>query len=277
MRRAVPSCFSASPNCILGRPASLTVETIDLFDEVLVRLSTEIERRARADLALKLAVHIIAPPRVVRQLAHDEVEIAKPLLEHSQALTEDDLVSVAMTKGDDHRQILAGRPQIGERVTDALLERGGVPVVRRLAANRTARISLQGFDRLLIRSRNDDVLQRLLAERKDMPIPHVHQLIDIAGQTAKAHLKRVMPDVDHAMVERAVGGHVEHVHVLAGTATTRRDYSAAIAAIRPLITERMLNENAVKRFAMQERFEEMVCSLSALTGISLKILETVFR
>lgn len=260
----------------LGQAPKLNSDSIDLFDEILVRLTTEIERRARLDLARKLASVPHAPPRVMRQLAHDEIEIAKLVLERSLTLSEDDLISVAMTKGDDHRQILAGRPGISEPVTDALLERGGMPVARRLAANRTARISNAGFELLLTRSRTDDILQKLLAERKDLPLVHVHRLIDIAGHAARERLRRVMPDLDEQLADRAIGGQVQQAHALAGTATTRRDYTAALATVHPLVTARLLNEAAVKRFAMQERFEEMVCAISALTGLSLKVLESVF-
>lgn len=260
----------------LGQAGQLSTETINLFDEVLVRLTTEIERRARIQLARKLAAEPLAPPRVLRQLAHDVVEVATPVLTRNPALTEDDLISVAMTTSDAHRQIVAGRPHISERVTDALLERGNLPVARRLAANTTARISRSGFDRLLSRSRSDDILQKLLAERKDMSLAHVHQLIDFAGDAARERLRLVMPDVDADVINKAIHTETDHAHVLAGTATTRRDFSKAIDIVHPLVTARLLNEAAVKRFAMQERFEETVCALAALTGISLKTLENLF-
>lgn len=260
----------------LGQARQLSPDNVGLFDEVLVRLTTEIERRARIELARKFAAEPLAPPRMLRQLAHDVLEVATPVLTRNPALTEDDLISVAMTTSDEHRQIVAGRPHISERVTDALLERGNLPVARRLAANATARISRNGFDRLLSRSRSDDILQKLLAERKDLPLAHVHQLIDFAGNAARERLRAFMPDIDPAQVDKAIGAQTDHAHVLAGTATTRRDFSRAIDIVHPLVTARLLNEAAVKRFAMQERFEEMVCALAALTGISLKTLENLF-
>ncbi len=133
-----------------------------------MRLATEIERRSRIDLARRLATQAKAPPRTLRQLAHDEIDVARPVLAQSAALTDDDLVSVALTRSDSHRMVVAARPAISEPVTDALSERGGPPVLRRLAANGTARFSGRGFERMVARSRGDDILQRLLAERKDM-------------------------------------------------------------------------------------------------------------
>ncbi|MGL4496889.1 MAG: DUF2336 domain-containing protein [Beijerinckiaceae bacterium] len=274
-RRAV--MLAKIADLYLGQVDRLDVKGIDLFDEVLVRLATEIERRSRIDLARRLAMRPKAPPRTLRQLAHDEIDVARPVLEHSPDLTEDDLVSVSMTRGDAHREIVAARPNLSESVTDALSERGGAPVLRRLAANGTARISRHGFERMIHRARGDDILQRLLAERKDMPIQQVHQLIDIAGHAARMRLKLLMPQADGLAVDDMVATHLDHVHALAGSATTRLDYTRAIALVLPMLNDRTLSEETVRGFAVQERFEEVVCGLSGLSGLSLKVIESAFE
>ncbi|WP_342360010.1 DUF2336 domain-containing protein [Terrarubrum flagellatum] len=260
----------------LGQSRDIQSEALDLFDEVLVRLASEITRRVRFDLSRKLADADRGPPRLVRQLVHDEVEVARPLIERGSMLSEDDLLSIAMTRGDDHRQIVASRPNIGVKVTDALVERGGQPVLRRVAANTTARISTNGFTRLVQRADGDEVLQRLLAERKDLPLNQVHNLIDIAGAAAKARLQQLLRDVDSKTVSAAVDGHIGRAHDLAGAATARRSYDAAIAAVAPFLHDRSLNENHVRLYAEHKKFEEMVCAVSGLTRVSLKTIEAVF-
>ncbi len=105
----------------------------------------------------------------------------------------------------------------------------------------------------------------------------VHQLIDIAGQAARMRLRLVMPDAEGTMVDDMVAMHIDHVHALAGSATTRLDYTRAIALILPMLNEHALDEAAVRGFAEQERFEEVVCGLSGLTGLSLKVVETAFE
>ncbi len=56
---------------------------IALFDDVLQRLAAEIETKARAKLAHRLANVSAAPPQIVRKLAFDdEIEVAAPVLVH---------------------------------------------------------------------------------------------------------------------------------------------------------------------------------------------------
>ncbi|MET0606317.1 MAG: DUF2336 domain-containing protein, partial [Beijerinckiaceae bacterium] len=260
----------------LGQGTDLQTEAVDLFDEVLVRLATEIARRARVELSRRLADAQRGPPRLVRQLVHDEVEVARPLIERGSMVSEDDLLSVAMTRGDEHRQIVASRPHITEKVTEALVDRGGPPVLRRVAANSTAAISTMGFDKLVARAGGDEMLQRLLSERKDLPIAQVHRLIDMAGAAAKARLQSVLANVDPKAVNAAVEGQVGRAHELAATATTRRSYEAAIALVSPLQKNGALNETHLRAFAEDKQFEQMVCGLSGLTRVSLKTIEAVF-
>ncbi|MBN9064282.1 MAG: hypothetical protein BGP06_00140 [Rhizobiales bacterium 65-9] len=260
----------------LGQQAGLNGGAVDVFDEVLVRLASEIARRARMELSKKLADADRGPPRLVRQLVHDEIEVARPLIERGTMLSEDDLLSIAMTRGDDHRQIVAGRPNISEKVTDALVERGGPPVLRRVAANGTAHISAGGFGRLVARADGDETLQRLLAERKDLSIDDIHRLIDVAGVAAKSRLQALLKNVSPSAVGAAVDGEIGHAHAIAGAATAQRSYDAAIKAVAPYLQDRTLGESHVRAFAEDKKFEEMACALSGLTRVSLKTIEAVF-
>jgi uncharacterized protein (DUF2336 family) len=73
---------------------SYSYEQISLFDDVLRRLSADIEVEARAKLAQRLAGMGSAPPKLVRSLAFDaEIAVAGPVLVPSEQLTDDAQVS----------------------------------------------------------------------------------------------------------------------------------------------------------------------------------------
>src|SRR5262249_27855813 len=60
-------------------------EQVALFDDVLGRLCTDIEAKARAKLAERLAGMHRAPPKLVRSFAFDDaIEVAGPVLVRSQ-------------------------------------------------------------------------------------------------------------------------------------------------------------------------------------------------
>jgi uncharacterized protein (DUF2336 family) len=112
-------------------------EQIALFDDVLRRLCTDIEVKARAKLAERLAGMHSAPPKLVRSFAFDDaIEVAAPVLVRSQQLTDDDLVENATTKSQDHLFAIAQRLKLSETVTDVLVERGNERVVHRVVRNK---------------------------------------------------------------------------------------------------------------------------------------------
>jgi hypothetical protein len=63
------------------------------------------------------------PQQPAARLLLDEVEVARPLLEDSNALSDADSVAVVMNAGTEHRKLVARRRDLAEIVGEALLER----------------------------------------------------------------------------------------------------------------------------------------------------------
>src|ERR1700761_8707819 len=75
-------------------------EQVELFDEVMRRLLAELETSGRAAYGQRMAKFAEAPPEVMRALALDDaLEVAAPVLQHSEGLDEQVLVESARTKG----------------------------------------------------------------------------------------------------------------------------------------------------------------------------------
>jgi uncharacterized protein (DUF2336 family) len=143
---------------------------VGLFDDVFGILIEEIEAKARAELANRLAPVSNAPVNVLRRLAHDDdIAVAGPVLKLASRLPEDDLVGVARTKSQAHLQAISARPTLGEAVTDELVRRGDREVALRIADNRGARISKTGFSRLIERAEKDGTLAEKVGLRPDIP------------------------------------------------------------------------------------------------------------
>src|SRR5579872_2645745 len=69
---------------------------VELFDQVFGRLIAEIESKARAELADRLAPVRNGPPNVLRTLAHDDdIAVAGPVLRRAARLADADLVAIA--------------------------------------------------------------------------------------------------------------------------------------------------------------------------------------
>src|ERR1700712_3900702 len=91
-------------------------EQVAQYDEVLCQLAELVEVEARTHVAQLLAPLDRAPGMVVVKLANDVIEVAQPLLEFSNVLSDDDLIDIIGRKTEAHRMAIAGRPAVPERV-----------------------------------------------------------------------------------------------------------------------------------------------------------------
>src|ERR1700678_2290138 len=147
-------------------------EHVDVFDEVFGLLIEEIENKARAELSHRLAPVSNAPVKVLRRLAKDDdIAVAGPVLKLAPRLAESDLIDVAETKRQAHLHAISGRGALGEAVTDVLVRRGNRDVAHRVADNRSARISQQGFRHLVERAEEDGIQSEKVGRRPDIPAP----------------------------------------------------------------------------------------------------------
>src|SRR5262245_23470493 len=143
---------------------------IRVFDDVFGRLIEEIESKARAELAERIAPVTNAPVEVMRRLAKDDdIAVAGPVLQQSQRLPEGDLVEIARTMSQAHLLAMSGRDDIAEAVTDVLVRRGDREVVRSVAENRDARLSKRAFTTLVDKAEKDGVLAEKVGLRPDIP------------------------------------------------------------------------------------------------------------
>ncbi len=175
--------------------AYLSDTEIAVFDELLTRLTVQIEVNARAIMAVRLAPIRNAPPRAIRTLAFDDaIAVAGPVLAQSERLTNEDLAENARRKSQDHLLAIAGRAILDELVTDVLVERGDRRVLVRTAANKGAKLSDTGFSVLVRRSDGDGELAMCVGSRTEIPRHLFRQLIATASETVRAKLTATHPD-----------------------------------------------------------------------------------
>ncbi len=255
----------------------LTEEQIGVFDVVIGRLASTIEATARVELSNRLADVGNAPHEVVRQLARDEIEIARPVLARSPRLTDEDLVSIAAAKGRDHMLAMTERRHLSEPVTDFLVLRGDRVVTHAVAANPTARFSRRGMSLLVTRATKDESLQGVLGERGDVPPELISQLVAVAKDAARQRLTDDLPPAEAKAAQAAVDGAVAKV-IVPGAAAAEVSaevarFGAALTAIRKLEADKALDELSVASFAGARETEHVICAVSSLAGLGIAATE----
>ena len=250
---------------------SYSDEQISLFDDVLRRLTADIEMKARAKLAHRLAVIDKAPPVLIRSLAFDDaIEVAEPVLIHSERLTDDDLVENATTKSQDHLYAIAQRLKLSEKVTDVLVERGDQRVVHKVVKNKGARFSLAGFGKLTTRARYDRKLTLALGERSDLPRQYFLKLLEAASSKVRAKLEAANPQLVAAIRDTVddVATAMQH--------EVRKDSRAHAVAVREAkrrFNVRPITEASVHGPAHAQDFEKTVVALARLGVFPVDLVE----
>jgi uncharacterized protein (DUF2336 family) len=246
-------------------------EQVDIFDDVMARLVNTIESKARAKLANRLALIRNAPPSVIHMLAFDDdIDVARPVLTHSDRIDERDLLVSAGTKSQQHLFAISQRKSLSEAVTDVLVERGDREVVHSVVRNTGARFSDAGFRMLVKRSTGDDVLATEVGLRPDIPRSHFIVLLEKASSKVRARLAAENPQAGTAIegvVAEVVGG------IRTKMLDTLPDFAAAQATVERQNRLRRIGESEVYQYARDRKFEETAIALSLLCNTPIDVVE----
>jgi uncharacterized protein (DUF2336 family) len=156
-----------------------------LMQEILRRLARDVEMAIRIALAERLADDTTAPHDLILLLADDRIEVARALILRSPLLTEDDMLRMIAESSDAHHEAVAGRPNIGEPVTGALVNSNSEAVLTTLARNATATISSHAFETLVEKSKQIAALQDPLIRRTDLPPVLATKMCEFVSDTLK--------------------------------------------------------------------------------------------
>jgi len=145
-------------------------EQIAIFGSVLIALTEESEQEELIELATRLAPIATAPPALMRKLASNpDLKVSAMLLLQCAALTDSDLAEIAPTATVAQLMVMASRPEASETLTDALINRGEIEVIRKCISNERARVSHVGFVKLINAAKRDGTLTDMVATHKDLP------------------------------------------------------------------------------------------------------------
>jgi uncharacterized protein (DUF2336 family) len=246
-------------------------EQVELFDEVMRRLLVELETSGRAAYGHRMAKVAEAPPNVIRALALDNaLEVAAPVLQHSESLDDSVLVESARTMGHGHLLAISRRKTLAEAVTDVLVERGNSEVALSTAQNPGARFSEFGFSTLVERSQGDDDLALTVWARPEIPRQHELQLFARASEAVRAKFEYADPR-KAALIRGMVAHASDQIQTKARNTDTR--YAAARVRVEALHAERRLDEAQLAAFAGAGQFDEAAVALSLMTDLPIGLVE----
>jgi uncharacterized protein (DUF2336 family) len=147
-----------------------SVHQFAVFDDIICRLIDHNGPPAVIEVSQKLAPCGKGPVNVVRRLSSEsDLAISGPFLKNCENVPEADLIQYVKTKRMEYLTLIATRPNLSSSVTDVLLERGDDEVRKIVLRNFGAKISDNGFVKLISEGRKKPAIAEMVAVREDLP------------------------------------------------------------------------------------------------------------
>lgn len=144
--------------------------------DLLVEMLREAAVPDRARVARRLANLVDVPNPLLRLILRDDIEVARPLLEDSAAVTDSDLIGCIHDASQEHRRVIATRRHISEVVCEALIDAAEPPVIEILLQNEGARLSQAGIEHVVAASRFHPPYISMLLRRAELKPSHAYVL-----------------------------------------------------------------------------------------------------
>lgn len=116
---------------------------------------------------------------IARRLAEDVLEVARPILAESLALSDADLVAVIESRSIEHARVIATRRELSADLATALIRTDDETVVLRVAANENAAIPTPAYHRILDRFGEHASITDAVAQRRALPVAVAERMATI--------------------------------------------------------------------------------------------------
>jgi len=245
-------------------------EQVAQYDEVLCQLAEFVEVETRAHVASLLAQLDRAPGTVVVKLANDDIEVARPLLQFSNVLSDDDLIDIITHQSDLHREAIASRLTVTGRVGEAIVDHGETGSVVRLVRNAKAELPRATLEKLVERGTKDADIAADLRGRIDIDWRSLRGEIDDVASKVLETLGQPNRGVDPVTAGKINAVVYNRMRNRAGFSAN--EWKVAYNQVKALSDRKQLDERALARFA---RFGYGHHAAAALT-VRLQVKPEVF-
>jgi uncharacterized protein (DUF2336 family) len=256
--RELTDLFFANPEHRAGEMA--------LFDDVLTQLSGEMEAAVRAELAERLAPAGDAPVKLVHRLAADEaIEVARPILEASPILTDDDLLAVARGRGQEHLKAISRRVTVSAVVSEVIVERADDETLSVLIRNDGATLSRQSHELVVDRAGVNPNLHAVVVNRRSLPMDLLNEMYFVVEAQLRTKILERNAEVDPADLDAALAA--GRNRLAADDGALPPDYEASERDVRSLVARKALTPKALASMLRNRESTRFMVALAELAGI----------
>jgi hypothetical protein len=173
------------------RDAKFSKEEVDLTEEIFRLLLKYAEIGVRKSIAENLMYVSKVPRDVLLTLARDVEDVANPILEFSDLLTDDDLIDIIKSTNATSSQVaIARRNSVSELLSDALVSSNKGEVVENLLRNSGAEISASTFIKVADSYADKEEVVDALITRGSIPANLVREITKKVSSVIRMKLEK---------------------------------------------------------------------------------------
>jgi uncharacterized protein (DUF2336 family) len=257
--RGVTDLFLTQPS------DQLDPSQMELFDDVMGRIASEMEEAVRVELSSRLAPSPAAPRGVLRSLARDSLAVAEPVLRHSSALSEADLIEVARTHGQGHLRAISQREAVPEAVSDVIVEHGDDTTLGVLLRNEGAELSRQASETAVDRAHANPELQEAVVERRKLPPDLLNELYFVVEAQLREKIMQRNAEMDPQQLQAALEAGRNRLASRDGAVP--EDFAAAMAEIQGMAKRNLLTPTTLTAMLRQGEKTKFTIALAQMAEI----------
>jgi uncharacterized protein (DUF2336 family) len=267
--REVTDLFFANPDHRGGGELAL-------FDDVLTQLAGDMEEAVRAELARRITPEPYPPSGLVRKLASDEsIEVARPLLEGSNALTDDMLLSVAGERGQDHLKAISRRKVVSEAVSDVIVRRGDDETLGVLLGNEGATLSREAHEAAVDRAEANPALHEVVVNRRHLPVDLLNDMYFVVEAKLRTKILERNAEMDPETLEAALAAGRNRVATQDGALPA--DYESAERDVRSMVARKALTPKALASMLRNRESTRFMVALAELASIDFHTARVILE
>jgi uncharacterized protein (DUF2336 family) len=237
--------------------------------EIMAALLRDAEQEIRRELAQRFSRETSMPHALALALANDDaIDVAKPILQRSPVLRDEDLIGVIEKKGTLHRMAIANRTHMGGRVSEALAQTGEPLVSMTLLQNISVHLSERTIRLLADQAMEQTELSHGLIQRPEITPELAEKVYWLVSEELRQNITQRF-DLNPAALDQA----------LQATVSTLIDKSNNEESRRSL-SDRLLSSGAVTSNFMVELlksrgiglYKELLAGLTDMSAQTIDLL-----
>ncbi|OSQ38380.1 DUF2336 domain-containing protein [Thalassospira mesophila] len=161
-----------------------------LAEDIFRIMIRDAEVRVRKALARNLKQTPLLPHDVALTMARDVDDVALPILQFSEILSDSDLVDIIGDGADsvEKQRAIATRGTVSESVSDALVQAGHEDVLVDLIGNQGAEISEHSLQKVVDDFGHNERIQKPMISRNHLPITIAERMVTLVSDRLRGEL-----------------------------------------------------------------------------------------